>query len=886
MKRSAVIITLGIVLILIGSVWVYQFTQKSEITPWNLISNDAVLVVELPELSSVNRKLEELTVLKALLTSSEYLSGILNGKFFQGNKLFVSVQPIASDDFGFLVYTEINSVAWKNDIKSIGLPFSDSTLKRRMYNGIEISEQMVKKPHFSFALIDDILVMSESSFLLEGVLRLHSLKENNLFRDKNASLFKLPTLKSDEGNVYINVSNLNNFLALFLQPGSTKTTKEGTHLNGVGLADLKVIGTGVLLNGFLINSDAGLLSLFNNQEPQPIDIDGLISNKVAAVAHYGISDPEQWFVDQSELIRTNKVTLADSLVQEMLRLSLSVESLRKSVGNQFANCYLGKDDNVVSILKLSEDASRISVFDELSSKLAEQKKDSLYVENYAGYQIRLIDYKNFLSQLFYPIAPPTEQTFFVQIGQHLILSESVELIKVFVDDIDSEDTWGKSVEWNNFLSSSLQESNVNLFIDGKLSSVLLREKFNSKWKPIFRANNLLNIDKGAFQLSRLETNYYLNTSLQFSPTLPTKGNLERTTYNFDSEILTRPIVVRNHVSKEVELVIQDSLNNLYLLSKDLKTLWKQPINAQIVDGVKQLDFYANGKLQLFFTTENKIHIIDRLGRYVEDYPKTVELSSKIEFSRVVDYDRSKRYRYLLTEEKGNLFLTDKLGDPLEGWNPRKLNGKMLDAAKHYRVLGKDYFLATTHSGSVNLMNRRGEMMKGFPMDLTMRPGGDVSLTIGNSLSSSYFTAISKEGHKVQFGVDGQIRKKEVFLKKAASSEFSLVKSIAEDTYVFLRVDPGKLGVLDADGNTLIEVENPGSTKWKLVYLENRLKERFYCLYDEQQNFSYYFDFSGQLLLPQPIESTQLPALYFDEKQKSLSIYNINYSSLSLISIKR
>jgi hypothetical protein len=184
------------------------------------------------------------------------------------------------------------------------------------------------------------------------------------------------------------------------------------------------------------------------------------------------------------------------------------------------------------------------------------------------------------------------------------------------------------------------------------------------------------------------------------------------------------------------------------------------------------------------------------------------------------------------------------------------------------------------------MNRRGEMMKGFPMDLTMRPSGEVSITIGNSLSSSYFTAVSKDGLKVQFGVDGQIRKKEVLLKKTASSEFSLVKSTTEETYVFLRVDPGKVGILDTDGNTLIEVENPGSTKWKLIYIENRLKERFYCLYDEQQNFSYYFDFSGQLLLPQPLESTQLPTLFFNEKQKSLSIYNVDHSNLSLVSIKR
>ncbi|MEQ9415410.1 MAG: hypothetical protein RIF39_16360, partial [Cyclobacteriaceae bacterium] len=446
------------------------------------------------------------------------------------------------------------------------------------------------------------------------------------------SLFKLPTLKSDEGNVYINISNLEDFTDLFLNPNTIKAGKDELRLNGGALADVKVTEKGILLNGFLINSDTGLLSVFENQEPQPIDVDGLISNKVASVAHFGISNSEQWFVDQAELIQANHSTSTDSLIQEMLRLSVSVESLRKAIGNQFANCYLGKGNDVISILKLSEEASRISIFDELSSKIAEQKKDSLYIENYAGYQIRLIDYKNFLSQLLYPLATPSEQTFFAQIGQYLILSESVELIKIFIDDIDTEDTWGKSVEWNKFLGASLQESNINIFFDGKLLSLLLQDKLNSRWKLIFKRNNFLNIDKGAFQLGRLETNYYLNTSFQFAQSLPTQGNLERTTYNFGSEIVAQPQVVRSHVSKEIELVIQDSLNNLYLLSKELKTLWKRSVDGQIVDGVKQLDFYTNGKLQLFFTTESALHIIDRLGNYVEDYPKTLESSSKVEFS--------------------------------------------------------------------------------------------------------------------------------------------------------------------------------------------------------------------------------------------------------------
>ena len=883
MKRTAVFITLGIILFVVGGIVIYQSAQKRETTPWDLISNESVLVIELPKLNSISQKFEGLPFLDKSISSSDYLKRIFENRIFQDHRIFISVQSLSRDDFGFLTYTETSPEAWTDEVKRISSTFTNPQIKKRIYNGVEINEITGGKSHLSFALVDNILITSESSFLLEGVLKLKTLDRGNLFKSQHPALFKLPTLKSDEGNVYLNVSRLGDFLAVFLKPGLGKNK---LLLDGSALADIKIEKESVLLNGFLLSSKTGILNLFEKQKPQPMDMEGLISSKTSAVAHFGFSDPEQWLEDQAGQAGAAGTTPIDSLEQEMLSMSVDIEALRKSIGNQFANCFVDKDNPVVSILKLNKEAGRISVFDELSSKLADQKKDSLYVENYAGYQIKLIDYKNFLYQLLYPIAYPSSQAFFVEVGQYLILCESVELIKSFIDDMDNEDTWGKSVEWNRFFGTTLQESNINIFLDGKLTSVLLRDKLNDKWAPTFRRNHFMDVNKGSIQLSRLDDNYYLNVSFWFSGAFPVQNTLVKTTYNYGNKIINHPGIVKNHVSKGIEVVMQDSANNLYLLSKDLKTLWKKDIGGEIVDGIGQLDFYANGKLQLFFATAHDIHIIDRLGRYVEGFPKPIKTDGKLEYTQLVDYDKSKRYRYLFTDEKGNLVLTDKHGNLLEGWAPRRLNGRMLTSARHYRILGKDYFLAVGQNGTVNLMNRRGEMVKGFPMDLGIRPSGDISISIGSTLPSTNFTVVSKDGVKVQFGLNGQITKKEVLMKRTGSSDFSLVKSITENSYVFLRVDAEKISILDADGKDLVEIENPGSTVWRLAYLEDRLKERYYCLYDEQQNFSYYLSGDGDFLLPQPLESTQLPSLYYDDKQKGLSIYNPDNSSISLIYIER
>ncbi len=884
MKRVALFITIGIILLVAGSLLLYQSLYEKKITPWSLIGSDAVIVIELTNLNSLKHKLEKIPSLNNIIGLSEGISIAAKSKLFQEGKVYMSVHPTSRDDFGFLIYNEIDYSRVSSAIREFKNQIdSKLELKTRVYNGVEINEYMrANKLVFCYALIDEILVISESSFLLEGVLKLRTSPSLELFQIANPSLFKLPTLKSDEGNVYLNISHFIEFSKLFLKPESVNVRQV---LNGASLVDFKVGDDGLLLNGFLVSEDSDFISLFDNQEPQSMDMAHLISNRVAVVKHYGISDPLLWFENQQKLLTEKNIKSLDSLNSELARLSVSVESIRKSIGNQFTNCYLTSNRSEISIVKIKKERNAISIFDELSSKISEQKRDSLYVENYAGYNIKLIDYRNFLYQLLYPMASPSEQSYFVLIDDNLIISESVELIKGFIDDIDAENTWGKSVDWSKFMSNTLQEANVNLFFDGKLTSVFLRNQFNAKWRAFFDSTYFLGIDKGSAQLSRLESNYYLNASLQFSNRLEKDNNknLVRITNRLDG-IATLPLkVVKSHVSKEIELVVQDSLNNLYLLSKDLKARWKLPVMEKIKDDIEQVDFFSNGKQQYFFVTNKAIHIVDRLGRYVDGFPKQIDIGI-VEYSTVVDYDRSKRYRYLIANSKGNLLLTNKNGDLLDGWNPRVLDGKLLSSAKHYRVLGKDYFIAISQNGKVSLMNRRGEMIRGFPLSLGVKPSGDFSITIGNSIPSSSFTVVSTDGLKIQFGLDGNIVKKDVMLKKAASSRFSLVKSIGSESYVFFRVDPGKIALIDSEGNTLFEIENQGSLDWKLIYLENSTKDRFYCLYDQQQNFSYFFNPNGRLLLTQPLESTLLPTLHFDEKTKALSIYNVNNSSVSKVLI--
>src|SRR5690606_26902777 len=88
------------------------------------------------------------------------------------------------------------------------------------------------------------------------------------------------------------------------------------------------------------------------------------------------------------------------------------------------------------------------------------------------------------------------------------------------------------------------------------------------------------------------------------------------TMQLDTEIVTPPQFGKNHRTNKDEIIVQDRDNNLYLISTDGKVIWKNQLSGRIQGRVEQVDMYKNGRLQLAFTTDNQIMIVDRNGKEV------------------------------------------------------------------------------------------------------------------------------------------------------------------------------------------------------------------------------------------------------------------------------
>ena len=175
--------------------------------------------------------------------------------------------------------------------------------------------------------------------------------------------------------------------------------------------------------------------------------------------------------------------------------------------------------------------------------------------------------------------------------------------------------------------------------------------------------------------------------------------------SISNEIILGPLIVKNHTNNKNEVFIQDSENIIYLINDNGQIEWTKKINDRVIDEVKQIDSYKNGRLQYVFATQNSLHMIDRKGRDVGKFP--LKFNDQITKPvSVFDYDNNKNYRLLITQND-ELFMFDSKGNRVKGFDYNK-KSKIITKPEHFRISNKDIIVFKT-SDDLKILSRRGKV---------------------------------------------------------------------------------------------------------------------------------------------------------------------------------
>ena len=434
---------------------------------------------------------------------------------------------------------------------------------------------------------------------------------------------------------------------------------------------------------------------------------------------------------------------------------------------------------------------------------------------------------------------------------YLVFSNNEKTLKQFINDNLNKNTLKSNSSFNRLFSSISSFNTLN------------NNYFSGSNYNFFNELNLLNSNndftENSFQL--VQDNGIIHFNAVISKDTNEDENLKISKLfdvEIDEEIIMYPHFVKNHVTKNLDIVVQDTKNNLYLISKDGKVIWKKKINQPILGKISQIDIYKNGRLQLIFNTKNKIYVLDRNGNNVKQFPKTFNDPITQPLS-VFDYDKNKNYRLLVTQGS-ELLMYDKSGKKVSGFKYKKSINKISSKPKHFRILNKDFIVFKIGS-KIKILNRKGRERINFNDDINF--SNQNIFEYNNKLIST-----TTDQKLVQIDVNGVM-------------DLSSLKNLS------LNSDGSNLVVLNENSIKLssnvasIPFGNYGSPQ-----LSNINKNLLITLYDKQNKKSYLFNknlildtsFPIYSLIPMEIGDMNRDKnveIIISNKNKFISCYTIN-----------
>ncbi len=859
--KKPIVITVA-VLLLAGAYLLYNhLSVKKAIAAWDLVPSSTVLVYEKGDCAECvegirNSPVTALIKKAATLDLPDDSLRILQDLATSFSEpTLVSLHVTRKDQFDFTYYVPRTPVFIQKLNVAVDAVLKTKTYKKteRVFNNVTIHEITSGKKGFSWIEVERLWVGSFSPVLIEDVIRTYQNPKGN-FRSDLGNVYNLHSVKNDGGNLFINLSNLAEWLGIFVKEDLSPLLAD---FGSAALLDTKITGDQLVLNGFSARSEPDMfLTNFEEQSPIPFALRNMISNRALMVTSYGLSQGDQFF---RRLQKGRRASEINEMQESIRELGEDPSAVFGKFSGELAICWLESRKETLQPLMIVHDRNDIGNWSKLFRKIAETKvADTLFVDHYSGYRIYELPQHPFIHQLFSPLVRDFTAGYYVETGNAICIASDIEELKYFLNDIDQENTWGKSVAQNKFFESTLLEANLSIFVNTPRVLTMLENSLHPKWTTFLKENSRIveTLGMGAIQFSHLSDNFYTNVSWSLKPYKPAEAPAPRDRFVtvFDSRI-TNMTVVNSHVDRSREVLLQDSLHNVSLLSGEGKVLWKLPLDGQIQGDIHQIDYYSNGKLQYLFCTPGKLHIVDRLGKNVEHFP--VEIREKnVEFVSVVDYNHNRQYRFLVGSRDGNLWIFDKSGKNLEGWQPRRVEGQLLTAPNHHRLLGRDYMVAIRRDGMVYLMNRRGELLPNFPLDLKTRLAGGYFIDVGRNQSETTFTVVSEDGTKIKFNLQGKAVSREVLVKTALEAKFALVREQEGKSYIITRSEPAQFTVFDANANEIIRSDFIGP-RTETRFLLPGAGRNFIVVTDKTQELSYVYDRTGRLLSAVPIESAEI-----------------------------
>lgn len=779
---------------------------------WRQLAHSTIMWEELRQVESITDLHDRLGDLDSALSHHPDLLIIA-----ESEPLMLSFHPQEEGSFTFLLTSSLPGTYSMSDVEPFLQEWAGQEPTTEKIGSSTAFRNELNSQPFWYAFEQQILLLSPSQKLLAKALA-ELETQQGVWADASFQEALETAGTTQTGNLYVHWPSLPQLITPLMHEETAQALEQRAFsFAGWSSLDIDLKSNEVVLSGFQTYADSlnHFISLWEDQKPQDHHLVRVLPENCAAFVHGGTSNFTTWYERYLEWLENRN---------ELLAYDKQVAQLEDSIGVSCTTTFLDWVEHEIAwgyleprtqqgsyepfaVLK----AANIELAQERIGLLATKQMARLEqdtVSQFQGYPIYYLGLPSLFPTLFSEAFEKHEARYCTFLDRYVIFTATEDAAKTFINHYVAERTLDKNPGFQILTENIAEESNLFVYANvaraaNWLIDHIAPEQGADAHVDLFRQFQAFTI-QWSYEREGL---FYQHVYGLHNPIYKEKAN---TLWELalEAPLRSKPVLVRNHYTDAREVVVQDKLHNLYLISNSGKVLWKRKLDGPILGEVHQIDAYRNGKLQLLFNTRTQLYLIDRKGRNTGSFPVKPE-SAIAQPLTLLDYTDSRNYRILVPLENGQVRNFENLGEPVNGWRFKALANPLAHPVVYGVVRGKDYLLMIDREGFVSGYDRRG-LQRLRTSQNRFRASESVTIRSNHSLESSYLIGTDSTGAILRFFLDDRTEREDLgFFAPEHTTCFADVTQDGTPDYIVS--DTGRIVAFDKDQSIVFEAHLPGGT---------------------------------------------------------------------------
>lgn len=850
LKTSYLLIAFIFIGFLGGGIYFYQQLLQGIKDPVKLIPDDAALVIEIPQFdklyqdwdskSSYGKVLEEWPKLESF---QYFLPEIL--KQFEGktNRFADLQQPVllSRHKQGWLLLFPSFGYSLQEFERGIlsQLKESPTILEKTLENEYYLE---INQDKYQLCLSEKrgwYFISNSPELLVQSVALVNS---SNKFRESKEflSLEKVSGKRSD-AHVFVNFDKLKE-----VYPQNISKTPSIVWQNPNSIAswtglDLSIKSNELLLNGYSIPQDSGasLMSVFKDQKSVGMTIGDHFPYQTKSYYHLSLDNYSNYYKAWKKYLKSTEQWGGYS------KAILKIENgLKQKPEEIHAKWWAGEMANIKT-----EDGKEYGLFlaqqgresFRVLSDIAHLSQPSMISVDYKNFKLKEINYSDFLMSQFGPWFAKSKKSYFAVVDELVIFSKSISDLKEYIDLLESGSILQKNESYNEFSDNLSKNTNFTFYVNRPRSVSEIINLFSKEEERSMKELSIFKQDMSGYSLQLNWKNRMVYTGIFAGLSGEKTEKSSQWQVVVDSEIISGPFVVKDHTDGSHKYIVFDDFRQMYLINEQGDVVWKKQLEENPVSDVFEIDYYANGKIQYLFNSENFLYLIDLTGNMVANYPIKLNSEASTGLS-VIDYQNNKDYRILIPCINGEVYNYKKDGSLLKDWNAKNTRKQIAKPMSHVVANSKDYLIAEAQNGNIMMFDRKGKVRLEIRKSFSNALGSDLYANRTNSKGMMITTDI--DGKMIYIPEKGKVKSTD-FGDYSKDHFFMYSDFSGNGNYDFIYLDGQELNVYDRLKKSFVNYifENPILTKPQLFSVSGR---KILAVFDKKGGTLYLFNSDGLL----------------------------------------